>query len=772
MVARIGRRPEDLIPLLQAIQKRFNWLPPATLKHLCEVTDITPDSVTGVSTFYSQFRHYPVGKHIIKTCVGTACHVQGASILDESFRAFLKIDKGEHTDAKGDFTVEEVACLGCCMLAPVVQIDEVIYGQVEPWKVPDLIRDFIASEKSRNGDHTDEESVIESAGDVRICLCSSCVAGGADEVYNEIKKLVKDMRLPATVKNVGCTGFAFQTPMVDVVLYNQPRHRYGLVKPGEVRSILLRHFKPASWFRRTSSKVFHLLEDFLTDEAWVPPTRFSKDVRNGGDNRFADSQKRIVTEHAGALNPKSIDDYIKHDGFKAMQACLKEKKPEDIIEEIKGSGLRGRGGGGFSTGMKWGFARGAESDIKYIICNGDEGDPGAFMDRMILESFPFRVLEGMVIAAHSIGAQEGFLYIRAEYPLATERINNAIAICEEQGYLGDNILGTDMSLHLKVVEGAGAFVCGEETALMSAIEGGRGMPRFRPPFPAQSGLWEKPTLINNVETFASIPWIIRNGPEKFASFGTNKSKGTKTFALAGKVARGGLIEVPMGMTIHEIVEEIGGGIRDGGKLKAVLMGGPSGGCVPAHLAYTPVDFEEIKAVGAIMGSGGMVVLDQTDCMVDISRYFLSFTQDESCGKCTHCRIGTMRMKEILARMCEGKGRKGDLEKLDTLANITIEGSLCGLGKTAPQPALSALKYFRDEFEAHIKGICPARKCKPLIRYDITDTCFGCTRCSQHCPTDAIPMNPYHHHVIQDPMCTRCDICLQVCPVDAIVVVNQ
>ena len=772
MVARIGRRPEDLIPLLQAIQKRHNWLPPSTLKHLCEITDITPDAVTGVSTFYSQFRHYPVGRHIIKTCVGTACHVQGASILDESFRTFLEIQNGEHTDAKGDFTVEEVACLGCCMLAPVVQIDDVIYGQVEPWNVPDLIRDFIASEKARKRDDTDEETTIESVGDVRICLCSSCVAGGAGDVYLELKKLVKDMRLPARVKNVGCTGYAFQTPLIEVALYNQPRHRYGLVKSGEVRSILLRHFKPAGWFRRTSSKIFHLLEDFLTDEAWVPPTRFSKDVRIGGNSRFADSQKRIVTEHAGALNPKSIDDYIKHDGFKAMQVCLKEKKPEDIIEEIKGSGLRGRGGAGFSTGLKWGFARAAENHTKYIICNGDEGDPGAFMDRMILESFPFRVLEGMVIAAHSIGAREGFLYIRAEYPLATERIRNAIALCEEHGYLGQNILGTDMSLHLKVVEGAGAFVCGEETALMSAIEGGRGMPRFRPPFPAQSGLWEKPTLINNVETFASIPWILRNGAEEFAALGTSKSKGTKTFALAGKVVRGGLIEVPMGMTIHEIVEEIGGGIRNGGKLKAVLMGGPSGGCVPAHLAYTPVDFEEIKAVGAIMGSGGMVVLDQTDCMVDIARYFLSFTQDESCGKCTHCRIGTMRMKEILARLCDGKGRKGDLEKLEILANITIEGSLCGLGKTAPNPALSALQYFRDEFDAHIQGICPARKCKPLIRYHINDACFGCTRCSQHCPVDAIPMNPYHHHVIQDSMCTRCDICLQVCPVDAIEVVNQ
>ncbi|NOY00427.1 MAG: 4Fe-4S dicluster domain-containing protein, partial [Verrucomicrobia bacterium] len=369
------------------------------------------------------------------------------------------------------------------------------------------------------------------------------------------------------------------------------------------------------------------------------------------------------------------------------------------------------------------------------------------------------------------GAEQGVLYIRAEYPLATERIQNAIAQCEEHGYLGDNILGTGMKLKLEVVEGAGAFVCGEETALMSAIEGGRGMPRFRPPFPAQSGLWGKPTLINNVETFASISWIVRNGAEKFAAIGTEKSKGSKTFALAGKVNRGGMIEIPMGMTLREIVEDVGGGIPNGRKLKAVLMGGPSGGCVPEHLCDTPVDYEEIAKVGAIMGSGGMVVLDDTDCMVDIAKYFMRFLQDESCGKCTHCRIGTKRMGEILDRLCEGKGRKGDLEKLETLAAITKEGSLCGLGVTAPNPVLSCMQYFREEFEAHIAGKCPAKKCVPLVRYDIDDTCIGCTRCAQYCPTDAIPMNPYKHHVIQDPMCTRCDICLQVCPVDAIHIVD-
>ena len=471
------------------------------------------------------------------------------------------------------------------------------------------------------------------------------------------------------------------------------------------------------------------------------------------------------------MEPLSLEDYLSHDGFKALETCLKERTPEQIITEMKASGLRGRGGAGFPTGQKWEATRAAADPVKYIICNGDEGDPGAFMDRMILESFPFRVLEGMVIASRAVGSHEGILYIRAEYPLATKRIRAAIDLCKARGYLGDNILGTGHSLNLHVVEGAGAFVCGEETALMSAIEGGRGMPHFRPPFPAQSGLWHKPTLINNVETFAAVPWILRNGAAAFSSLGSEKSRGSKTFALAGKVARGGLIEVPMGTTIHEIVHDIGGGIPNGRQLKAVLMGGPSGGCVPASLAHTPVDYEALRAVGAIMGSGGMVVLDDTDCMVDIARYFISFCQDESCGKCTHCRIGTMRMKEILDRICAGKGRKGDIEKLEALATLTIEGSLCGLGKTAPNPVRSSLKYFRSEYEAHLRGVCPAKKCKALVEYHVTDACFGCTRCAQFCPSQAIPMNPYHHHEIEEPACTRCDICRQVCPVSAIEIID-
>jgi NADH-quinone oxidoreductase subunit F len=389
------------------------------------------------------------------------------------------------------------------------------------------------------------------------------------------------------------------------------------------------------------------------------------------------------------------------------------------------------------------------------------------MDRMMLESYPYRILEGMAVAATAVGAEEGVLYIRAEYPLAVTRVSEAIRRMEEAGYLGDDILGTGRRLSLRIMQGAGAFVCGEETALLQSIMGRRGMPRFRPPYPAEAGLWGKPTLVNNVETYALVPWIIRNGAGAFAALGTERSKGTKVFAMAGKVERVGLIEVPMGVTIRQCVEEIGGGVAGGRRFKAVQIGGPSGGCVPERLADVPVDYEALLEVGAMMGSGGLVVLDDTDCMVDIARYFLSFTQDQSCGRCTPCRVGTRRMLDILERLCGGEGRKGDLEELASLARYIKQASLCGLGKTAPNPVLSTLEYFRDEYEAHIEGRCPAGRCKALITYSITDDCIGCTRCAQHCPAEAIAMRPYERHEIDNEKCVRCDTCRQICPVDAV-----
>jgi len=417
--------------------------------------------------------------------------------------------------------------------------------------------------------------------------------------------------------------------------------------------------------------------------------------------------------------------------------------------------------------LKWRAVRNQQSALKYVVCNGDEGDPGAFMDRMLMESYPYRILEGIAIAAYAVGAREGYLYIRAEYPLAIERVTEAIKRCRDEGFLGEHILGSDFSLNLRIVAGAGAFVCGEETALMASIEGRRGMPRLRPPYPAERGLWSRPTLISNVETYSVVPWIIGKGADRFAALGTDTSKGTKVFALAGKVAHGGLIEVPMGITIREIVEEIGGGIAGGLRFKAVQVGGPSGGCVPAELAETRVDYESLGAVGAMMGSGGLVVLDESDCMVEIARYFLEFTQSQSCGQCTFCRVGTRRMLDILERLCGGQGKSSDIEELEGLGRMVQKSSLCGLGKTAPNPVLSTIRYFRDEYEAHVEKRCVVGKCKALISYSVTDDCIGCTVCAQHCPVGAIEYRPYEKHEINVDKCIRCGSCKNVCPVDAV-----
>ncbi|MEI7614879.1 MAG: NADH-ubiquinone oxidoreductase-F iron-sulfur binding region domain-containing protein, partial [Betaproteobacteria bacterium] len=487
------------------------------------------------------------------------------------------------------------------------------------------------------------------------------------------------------------------------------------------------------------------------------------------DMHFYKKQLRQVLANCGHINPEVLEEYIAVGGYSAMGKALTEMSQELVVAEVKKSGLRGRGGGGFPTGMKWEFAKNAPGSQKYVVCNADEGDPGAFMDRSVLEGDPHRVLEGMAICGYAIGASEGYIYVRAEYPLAIKRLKIAIKQAEDMGLLGDNILGTKFSFHLKIKEGAGAFVCGEETALLQSIEGKRGTPRSRPPFPAISGLWGKPTNINNVETFANIPHIITNGADWYAAIGTEKSKGTKVFALTGKINNTGLAEVPMGITMREIIFEIGGGIPDGKKFKAVQIGGPSGGCLPASAADMPIDFEALRQAGTMMGSGGLIVLDETDCMVDIAHYFLSFTQSQSCGRCTFCRIGTRRMLEILDKIRNGHGTEADLKNLEKLAVSTSRGSICGLGKTAPNPVLTTLHYFRDEYEAHLEGHCPSGKCLPLIHYEVNSTCIGCTKCAQRCPSEAIAYKPYEIHSIDTEKCIKCDICRQICPVNAITV---
>jgi NADH-quinone oxidoreductase subunit F len=558
-----------------------------------------------------------------------------------------------------------------------------------------------------------------------------------------------------------------QTPLLEVVLPSGPSALYARVQPEDAKSIVMRHFGVHGSGRKVTYAVSSVLDRLLTDEDHGPVTRYSINVRDRQVADFLGRQIHISTEHCGHIDPTDLDEYLGNDGFKAVEKCLKELSPEAIIGQVQAAGLRGRGGAGFPTAQKWSAVRAAEGDRKYVVCNGDEGDPGAFMDRMLMESYPYRILEGMIIAARCVDAHEGYLYIRAEYPLAITRVTEAIEKCRERGFLGNNIFGSGFALQLNIVAGAGAFVCGEETGLIASIEGRRGMPRLRPPYPAQKGLWGRPTLINNVETYAAVPWIIRNGAEAFAAIGAGRSKGTKVFALAGKIARGGLIEVPMGISIRRIIDEIGGGIAEGRKFKAVQIGGPSGGCIPADLGDLPVDYESLTSAGAMMGSGGLVVLDETDCMVDIARYFLQFTQNQSCGKCTFCRVGTRTMLDILNRLCNGEGKAADLDELQQLAEVIRKGSLCGLGKTAPNPVLSTMKYFRNEYEAHIQKRCPAGKCKALITYSITDECIGCTICAQNCPADAIAMKPYEKHEIDSAKCVRCGTCKSVCPASAV-----
>lgn len=769
VVAEVGDGADAVIPILQRLQDHYRYLPQPALRRVCELTQITPAAITGVSGFYTQFRHHPVGQHVFQVCVGTACHVQGAELVREAAATELRLGEGEDTDSDGLFTVQTVACLGCCTLAPMVQIGDTAYGHLTRAKVPDVLRDYLARKDSQT--HT--PTAVPRArtrldGEVRVGLGSCCIAQGADKVFAAVEHVLADNNLSACAKRVGCAGVCYDEPLLEVVPVHGPSRLYTHVQPEDVEAILLRHFQPRNVLRRLGHVGRHWLDQLLdgVDDA-DPPDLHADASCAEGVCAFLEPQRRLSTEHCGKINPTDLDEYLRTDGFVALRRCLESNDPAHIIAQITSSGLRGRGGAGFPTGIKWQKVREAAGDVRYVICNGDEGDPGAFMDRMILESVPYQVIEGMAIAALAVGAREGFFYIRAEYPLAVRRIREALDVCRQRGWLGDNILGSGFSLQLSVREGAGAFVCGEETALIASIEGRRGMPHLRPPYPAESGLWEKPTLINNVETFALVPWIIRHGPTAFAAYGTEKGKGTKVFALAGKVARGGLIEVPVGVTIRHVVEQIGGGVVGGRRFKAVQIGGPSGGCVPAELADTPIDYEPLARIGAIMGSGGMVVLDDSDCMVDIARYFLRFTQDQSCGKCTFGRVGTRRMLDILDRICSGQAQSGDLERLEQLSRHVCAGSLCGLGKTAPNPILSTLRYFRDEYEAHVQGRCPAGKCKELIAYKINDRCIGCTLCAQHCPVDAIPLTPYERHVINLDLCTRCDTCRQVCPVDAV-----
>lgn len=576
---------------------------------------------------------------------------------------------------------------------------------------------------------------------IRVGLGSCGIAAGALDIWKEIENEIEARGVNVAVQPTGCIGMCHHEPLMDYIDDEGRTFTYGNLNAEKAREILEHHLSGEG----------PMAEYLLSSE--------------GMQKEFLERQWRIVLRNCGKINPESIDDYREQGGYTALGKVLSSMSPERVIEELKISGLRGRGGAGFPTWFKWDATYREKGQGKYVICNADEGDPGAFMDRSVLESDPHAVLEGMAIAAYVIGAATGIIYVRAEYPLAVKRLQIAIEQARDNGFLGKNILGKGFLFDIKIKQGAGAFVCGEETALIASLEGERGMPRLKPPFPSQKGYWEKPSNINNVETFANVPWIINEGGQAFAALGTAESKGTKVFALAGKIARGGLVEVPMGISLRDIIFKVGGGIKDNKKIKAVQLGGPSGGCIPEELLDIPVDYQSINNTGAIMGSGGMIVVDESTCMVDMARFFLDFTQKESCGKCVTCRIGTKRMLEILERITSGKGKEGDIELLEELAREIKAASLCGLGQSAPNPVLTTIRYFRDEYEAHIKEKkCPAKQCKALISYIIDpERCKGCGICARKCPVDCIKGEKKKPYIIEQDKCIKCGTCLDSCP---------
>ena len=609
---------------------------------------------------------------------------------------------------------------------------------------------------------------------IMVGMATCGISAGGDKVYQALAKKIAELGLDVALEMTGCIGFCQREPLVDVVYPHKVRISYQAMTPEKaealVEAIKADEIYPENLLCRIDQEEF-LVEGTVMDYANPHPVALAVEVPKYEEVPFFKKQVKIALRNCGYINPERIEEYIARGGYQALHKALTGMSPKDVIAQVKASGLRGRGGGGFPTGLKWEFCHNNPGDMKYVICNADEGDPGAFMDRGILEGDPHAVLEGMAIGAYAVGAKEGYIYCRAEYPLALKRLEIAIEQAESRGLLGEKIFGSDFSFKLKIREGAGAFVCGEETSLIASIEGKVGEPRQRPPFPAQSGLWGKPTIINNVKTWSHIAPIITRGSDWYGSFGTEKSKGTTVFALVGKVNDAGLVEIPLGTTLREMIFDIGGGISGNKNFKAVQTGGPSGGCIPAKYLDTPVEYESLGALGSIMGSGGMIVMDERDCMVNVAKYFLDFTMEESCGKCTPCREGTLRLMEMLEDITAGKGQLEDIDKLVEMSELIKDGSLCGLGQTAPNPVLTTIKYFREEYEAHITDKkCPAKVCKPLITFHVDEEkCNGCHLCYLVCPAEAVEGEKKELHKIIQEKCIKCGTCYDRCKFDAIIV---
>ena len=605
----------------------------------------------------------------------------------------------------------------------------------------------------RDGTEGGENTESTFKKQVLLCRGTGCTSSKSDLLEKKFRELIAEKELESDIDivKVGCFGLCEAGPIV--VVYPEGTF-YSHITLDQVDRIVDEDLIGGNIIRE-------LLYKGAIDEA--------DKIKSLNEVQFYSKQERIALRNCGLIDAECIDEYIAHDGYFALHKALTEMKPSDVVDTLKASGLRGRGGGGFPAGLKWELTAKATGNQKYVICNADEGDPGAFMDRSILEGDPHSVIEAMALAGYAIGSDKGFVYIRAEYPIAVQRLQIAIDQAKEKGVLGNDLFGTGFNFDIEIRLGAGAFVCGEETALIASIEGERGMPRNKPPFPANKGLWGKPTLINNVETYANVPQILLKGIEWFTGIGTKESPGTKVFALGGKINNTGLVEIPMGTTLREVIEDVGGGIPNGKKFKAIQTGGPSGGCLTAEHLDVPIDYSTLSELGSMMGSGGMIVMDEDTCMVDIARFFLDFTVEESCGKCTPCREGTKRMLEILEKITEGNGTAEDLERLESLAYSITDASLCGLGQSAPNPVISTLKYFKDEYDAHVfDKRCPAGACSDLLEYYITDKCIGCTKCAKNCPVSCIDGKVKERHVINTPECIKCGNCMEVCPVDAVI----
>ena len=782
VVQQYDKDPANLVMILQDVQNELNYLPSEAINLLSQTLNLPEALIYSVSTFYKSFSLEPRGKHRLDICEGTACHIRGASMLMSQISDELKVKPG-HTTADGEVTLNSVRCVGACAMGPVAIIDGEFYGNMTVGKLSKKIKKRCAeadvsfadqTAASGNGEiqeydlipritgpeHFEKqksqlqaETPVEQAR-VLVCNGTGCKARGslqvAEALSSELEKENLDIPVTLGIKKVGCHGLCEKGPLV--ILYPENIYYTG-VKPEDAEAII----QDTVVGKRIVDRLLYREHDEdpgIKDYTEIP---------------FYAGQKKIALRNVGTIDPLDIRDYINHGGYSAFFKALQDMSPGQVIDEVKLSGLRGRGGGGFPTGQKWSTTAAIDSDLRYVICNGDEGDPGAFMDCSIMEGDPHSIIEGMLICAYAVGSSSGYIYVREEYPRALKHLHLAIEQARAAGLLGNNIAGTGFSFDIKINRGAGAFVCGESTALMQSVEGRVGEPRAKYIRSAERGLYDKPTVLNNVETYANVPEIINKGAGWFSSFGTEKNKGTKVFSVVGKVQNTGLVEVPMGTSLRTIIFDICGGIKGGKPFKAVQTGGPSGGCLPESKLDLPVDFDTLTREGSMMGSGGMIVMDEDTCMVDVARYFTSYLVEESCGKCSACRMSLVNLHSILERICGGEGEEDDLEKLEKLLVVLENGSLCGLGKSAPNPVRSTLTHFRDEYVAHIKEKrCPSGVCRNLITYEITDNCTGCRLCAEACPQEAISGDKKEKHHIDQEFCNQCGICKVTCSFDAVV----